>query len=884
MKRSITLYINDRRVDLEDDTFVVFNYALEKLNNPTIQKNSWSNEINLPRTPENNKLFGDAFRVDRRVGEGGTGVGSDFNPSKKTPFAIYNEANEIVVSGYCKLNSVTPTAYKVGLYGGLGDFIYNLAYDSEGNKRTLASLDYWTGGENELDFDITKDAVKDAWARLEGDSSKSALWDIINFAPCYNGLPDNFQSDKALAVPSDVGLLSSSGEYTTSNGKTLITLDDRVDEWAAKDLRSYLQRPVLKMWKLLSAIADPNNNGGWNVDLTDIDTTTKFPYKEVWITRPLLPGLGTYNQQSGGITITPSSRGTTSNAWLMTYTLADVPANTLVSFRATFSLTATLTSSQSVDRMWTRWYANNGTGSAVTFTQAVGYDSSDNVCCVSKVNVGYIFPQIEYSEVASMCGYTPVTIGTEGAEYVGGGAGTFFNGSGTSYTGEMNLAVSLEGRNISYVKILVTRYTLIVDTWNHSKKSSASGLTLHTTGSYLNGTAVAESGCSLANVSATATISGESTLRSGSHITKGYLLNTEKTPADYLLAICKTFGLYILADSQTKNVQILRRNTLFQDQTIDLTGRVDTSTEITPLAFDAKWYDFSPESVGGKFEKEYQQVEGVKYGIQRVDTGYDFDANTKNLQDNLFKGCAAVCDHNQFWNYIIQSNVFKPSPFLWSGNKQTLWHDGESKDIDISQPSASATITYYDQTSPGYDPMSRPEFRDNKNNPVDGSDVLLFFNFSVNYKHFNITDDTSDMDAIADGPCWIFAPNNDGVDIPQFTRYSWRGQNIERMLSFGYPRQVDIPRANFGGAYSLYESCWQSYMRDRLSVHGKVLKCKVDLSGLKVGQDLLRKFWWYQGSLWVLNSINNYSLTTFDLADCEFIQIQNKTNYTNGQV
>ena len=58
----------------------------------------------------------------------------------------------------------------------------------------------------------------------------------------------------------------------------------------------------------------------------------------------------------------------------------------------------------------------------------------------------------------------------------------------------------------------------------------------------------------------------------------------------------------------------------------------------------------------------------------------------------------------------------------------------------------------------------------------------------------------------------------------------------------------------------------------------------MDLRGLQVGPELLRRFFWWDGALWVLNKIDNYSLTTWDLAQCEFIQVRDTDNYTIGQL
>ena len=96
MRRKISLYIADRLVDLDDQSLILFNYTMEDLLNPTIVKNSYSHQITIKGTPNNNRLFGDIFRLDRVVTYNGGTLGTDFNPSQKTPFVIYNEMNEIL--------------------------------------------------------------------------------------------------------------------------------------------------------------------------------------------------------------------------------------------------------------------------------------------------------------------------------------------------------------------------------------------------------------------------------------------------------------------------------------------------------------------------------------------------------------------------------------------------------------------------------------------------------------------------------------------------------------------------------------------------------------------------------------------------------------------
>ena len=54
----------------------------------------------------------------------------------------------------------------------------------------------------------------------------------------------------------------------------------------------------------------------------------------------------------------------------------------------------------------------------------------------------------------------------------------------------------------------------------------------------------------------------------------------------------------------------------------------------------------------------------------------------------------------------------------------------------------------------------------------------------------------------------------------------------------------------------------------------------VDLRGMQVWNDLLRRFYAFDGAVWSLNRITDYSLTTFGPTKCEFVKVQDITNYT----
>lgn len=913
MRRKITLYIGNQLVDLDDQSFILFNYQMDDLSNPAIVKNSFSQQITLKGTPANNKVFGEYFKLDRRFANSGGDTGVDFNASRKTPFVIYNEMSEILESGYVKLDSISRKGadiqYKVTLYGGLGSFFYALSYDENGNKRTLADLDY-LGTDNpttELDFSITKDAVKDAWKRLQGDTSVSPIWDIINFAPAYNGIPEgNFSPDKGLVDPAEVGLqttIQSEGvNYTTKGGYALVNLAQAQDEWAVKDLRSYLQRPVFSMKAFWEAISNPANNGGYEVDASVVMSRREMGrYNELWMTLPLLSSIGTIKQATGDLSLTMSSTATPGNEIGRYDVVGSVPSGTKVTANINCKMRFNLPSSgdaynvlfNSVSR---RIGSNTETRSSIVFLQAVAYGSDNSIVGGSKIKVFGVTSATP--GIASACGFVPVW----SADYEGFGTGNEFNKvSAGVFEYPEEIGFSVEAQDVAYYKIHASMYSMVTTsggsgtrvTYSGDGTTSAPDMWVDFITKIVPNSTFIIQGATANSV----TYTTSETLRSGAVITKAMLLSTSKTPADYLLSFCKVFGLYCTYDVATRKITILKRNDLFQDDTIDLSKRVDVSKgiNIQPLVFNAKWYDFLLEGVGGAFYEEYENVEGIPYGIQRVNTGYDFNAEAVNLMDSVvFKNACTTLARSRYFNYIFNGQTFQPSPFLDKGNTYTLWSlTGETLETDISCPPDSATIEYYN-SNPDYkgydmDEGRKLELRTADNKPVDGADILVFFAGVGYYDYFKLTDDVPAMGVANEGvPCWLLGAGPGGLSgslaVPSFQRYSpGTSRYIDDSLDFGYPKQLDIPRIHLMEGITLYERFWKKYLSDRYDVNTKVMTCRVDFSGMQVNQELLRKFYWYENTLWVLNKITNYSLTTYDPVECEFVQVQDKNNYLTGQ-
>lgn len=677
MRRNISLYIGGNLVELDNEELVLFNYTQEDLDNPTIVKNSYSQQLTLKGTPRNNKVFTDSFRLDKDVKFG-------YNPRVKVDFAIYNEMNEILESGYAKLDNISSmrgiVEYKVSLYGGLGSFLYQLSFNEDGDKLTLADLNYLglQNHETELDFTINGGYVKNSWDELESDRPRPK-YGVLNFAPCYNGIPEGFDADKAI--------------YDFANGFYPVTgihkasLARKFTEREMKDMRSYLQRPILKVSAIIRGIKNFAHSKGWSFEYDASLLTDNDYLARTWMTLPIVN------------------------------------------------------------------VANEETG-----------------------------------------------------------------------------------------------------------------------------------------------------MRSGETITKYDLMKGTDTPANYLLGLCKTFGLKLLCNDNDKVIRLMTRDSYFIDETLDISDRIDLSTErnIDPLVIKSKWYQMDSED-SGEFAKTYQETYGRPYGSQRINTGYEFNTETKKITEKIvFKGGVqsqetSVHYRDCFVTAVGNPDMYTiPSPFLEGGTYEYQipgTDDVESYDLILDFFQFHWDWWQTRDYMKGYDINDFVQLHQADNKSTDGANVLIFFDRMIDAPDgFHLSDDVAEL--MGETPCWNLTSQNSTplTQIPHFSRFLMVRNPMVTMspiinsLDWGESKQLDIPYAEYDeGGIGVYHSCWKNYLTDRYDENTKVVTLKVNLHGMQVGNEMLRKFYWFDNSIWVLNKIKNYSLTTYDSVECEFIQVQDKNRYLNGQ-
>ena len=862
MRNKVQLYIGGKRADLDDGSFILFTYTAEELMNPTIVRNSFSRQITLKGTPTNDEIFGHIYRNDRLTEYGGGATGPDFDPTRKTPFTIYNEMGEILEDGYLKLNKVVRKGrtkeYAVTLYGGLGSFLYGLSYKADGEKMTIADLDF---GET-LDFTIDRDAVSDAWARLGGDTSKPAKWDVVNFIPAYTGLPSSpFDANKAIAEASLVGLPETDGEFSTRDGWCLATLADKVTGDEAKDVRSYLQKPAVKVSALINAICDPANNGGYTVNLdAEFFTASNHYWNDTWLTLPMLNDLNIDvsstvgdDNFNGGTHVIPGG----GNLYIL--------YNIWVDFAMVGSGGGDDYQLYCEDDWAAGMQGDDTPGFYQNYLEweVIAYDSNNAI--IKKFYYRVSSQQTPANQVQM----------DDTFDYISAGY-TFMKGGNV-----WKPNITIQEYGVAKVSVNMSIKSL---SWGHLRAGADPNLMWPTNSYDYNDGVYFDCYAELQGSFIKYQLVSSSTVRTGAAITQAALLGGSNTPADYLLSFCKTFGLQIVPRKAEKVVDIIMRKNFYTGTVVDIGGRIDRGKEIgkDPFAFDARWYLFGNDAKGN-YAEYFANKYGRPYGQFRVNTGYSFDATDKRITDGIVFGNACeVMETSKYFCTLTEDGLNIPSVFL-GGGKYALFKGGESKEYDIQYP-LKAALVWENSSYPMHDFSSKMQFHGSENAHLDERDTLVFFKGmqSVASRHLILSDDTRIMLSLnGNTPCWMLGNSAwELSQMPRFGRYVESSGTIVKSLDWGDPAELLVPGLNVGAGSNLFEQFWEKYIGDRYDDDSAVVTAWVDLRGMQVGNDLLRRFYAFDGAVWSLNRITDYSLTTFGPTKCEFVKVQDITNYT----
>lgn len=923
MRQEIRLFIEGREVEFSAPPQILFTYTQNELTNPSVIRNSYTKTLTIEGTPNNNNIFGHIWDLSRLQSYGtGDFVQTQFDPAKKADFTLYYNG-EIYESGFVKLDTVRRTGHKIEmdltLYGGLGGLFFDLQYDAEGNKLKLSDLVYTEGGDDaEFDMVISKETLAEAWDNIYSNSGK---WSSINFAPMSEGDPDNFDLDRCVVNFKNAavfsGVTSDGTEYLPKNGYGLGTLPDKLDMWATRDIRSYLVRPVLRVRALFEAIRRYAAVKGYVLTLDPDFFNYDNPYYDGgWITLPLLSEMKLNGvSEETKSEVTPTADYTiTYNGWYDTiYRVnGELPLGTAsVDLNMDFVVSG---STSVTGDLFTSALIGGNKNYAAFAVQLCAYEgatpnstlitASTSYFLTSKLGNGdYLKPE--------QTAWRPVGTGefkNSFGKWISTGSGTWKWSEPLSFHMDMQSNVGCLGLRINALANLesVTTYSgkqAQSYGYRRGKAYTATALTASnntntTTLKHFRDTVLSEASLDTYTKSGTAGFSG-------ARIGKKIMLSLEGTPCDYLLSFCKMFNLFFLKEPDNKEVQILMRGNFYQTgETINVNDKIDrgNTLKIKPVPYESMWYNLSQEQAEGEFSQQYFNTYGTKYGTQRINTGYEFDVEEKKILDkSVFRSCVEGTGKSRY--YVAPEN-FQPSgempAYVLQGFKYQLYNGDTVYEVDMGihnreyQPLDSEVY---------YDLFPKPQFRDGDRKAVDGKNVLVFFNgyqdcmntHGVRIPYW-ITDDLGGaMGTLNDQKaCWIYTEDEYDMagkriaiktySLPKFQRniYGWNGA-ISRSWDFGAPRQLFTDNTFWVSEAGIYHSFWRDYLKDFYSTDTRVVDAQM-LIEQRPNPDFLRKFYWFDNSLWRLNKIDEWDVSSHGTTAVQFVRVNDLENYTSKPV
>ena len=976
MKQEIQLFIGGEEVEFSKDPQILFNYKITDATNPTAIKNTYSKSIVLEGTEKNNSIFGNIWNLERMQYYGYDG-GAGFNPIKKTPFELYVNG-ELVESGYVKLDNVSKkngnTSYSLTLYGGLGSLFFSLSYnDGEGDKKkTLADLRYGGDANLDLSFKINKETVFDAWHTLTGDPDAvykesevnrptnylyDEKWETINFMPAYEGIPEDFSPEKVLINTNDNAFFQTDvNGYKPVNGFLLGEASEDLTMNQTKDLRSYLQRPVIRMKSIIDACCDPVNNGGWELKLDDRFFNWTNPYYvDTWLT------LGTIRDNLEGgekETVTTATLTKEESVKGVDYYRINTNTDTLSEYtniRFNFSLKFAPSASTTKSNLYLNYkYKGDTNGLSGERTKYYHFESAYLVQLVAYDSAGVVVAEsdTQYLYSGSDAGFSPIYgyfrekwekdgIPARGLNYRDGHftkIGNAYFWSETNKDGEATAINFKLPSNVSfnYLKLKVMNPYRInykqkrgLSTIKSSNSGNNQGYLwsnpyVHYDGNKTLNEAIAAggkvNGTFNVGISDVTMISQDyESLFSDTQVNVTDILSTKNTPAEYLTGYAKMFGLYFWRDPAERAsdpqkypkgvIHLMDRSTFYDEENIvDLSNYIDRSQEIkiTPQMPTKKWLRFELEQAESEAAEEYSKTYGEVYGSKRVDTNFNFNTETEDLIDTIpYRAGIDVLEVDKYFNKWVSDEV--PS-YVYNGFKYSLFkvngNDLDSTEVEVPVEKYNflpININNWENT----DSFAKVQLHSAENEPVEGENILVFYNGTSYYEEQNnkywLTDDIQEMVTLNEGePCYILTHTEDTVPtyslngqvgaqkiayaftyLPKFQTniIGYRGM-ITHSLSMGEPRTTYVRDTFVNRDMSIYGKCWRKFMTDLYDVNNRKLTCSVRFPERPNGM-MLRRFYWFDNAIWRLNTVTDWNISSYSPTKCEFVKVMDTDNYRN---
>lgn len=864
------LFLNNEEVELDNQVDFTINKAFEDITDPTTIINEWSKTVNIPFTNRNNQLFGSIFSIDRQILTGGSHpTGIYFDPTKKADFKLlYN--NSLIMSGYCKLTTVTiknsGSYYNINLFGQLGNIFHELQQlsfnpdltDPSNVKYTIGKFKgYDDAGfpiyEPYINEFINKDLVYKSWTTepCHFNLKDADWWDIIGFACCNQGYNPDFDSSIIQTATNENKSASDllTQHYVDEGITPQVTVDATIGDGLLPrqygEYRSYYQTPYIyvnKMFQMLQAKCK---------ELTDyevvLDPTWFNPQNPYYSQLVMLlnnfsaaqaqTGHATnlYRAYAGGAAWVNTTRTNpseddyvfnyiTDQQFKMLWNDGDLllAKDPVIGGMNLHIAPDTFNMQFDIQSWYTQCRLNPNTALKVDLFLYGG-------------NKEIVFPMYfikDKSSTLTNSNYTEVT--TDLFTIEGTYANYYVDVPALDFVIPQDFLDALTPDNWTFQ--LGVRWSW--ETQTHRALAFRDG---NWTNQYLT-TWVAFNVTQATNWSWSANLTFTG-VRSNTPLTLQQFWDEKTTFFDCILNYCKTYGILFKVDEVNKQLHLLHRTTYFKDYTIeDWSDKLDRTQDfiISPITFDTKYVSFNYDSNNTDFNETYLKKYGVNYGGLKLKTLYEFN----NDNTDLFKGLktSLVSAYTVLpWNKMLEADI-------------TYYQTGE-------------TMPYFE----------------NDKQPTDTFGCFYFYkglhDFDFELGKVRITDDTNfqithqTYSYLQDG-----AASDKEIEVTTYPYLDiFYGDNL---CLFNNPSESYDINQEYNDKDSIYLNFWKDWMDEQYNVQNKKISCYLNIHPIDYLKFDFKHFIMIENQLYLLNKIEDYDITNPETTKCELIGIQSTDAYT----
>lgn len=862
MKCEIYLYEKGRskkwKLDIPENIQLNITYSFSSLTSPTTIADNYSKTITLPGTANNNKIFGYIYKFEREITNAYDILGFNYNPSKRVSYDLV--VNDMLYqTGWMKLNKITQQLgdikYDITLYGDISNFLYKLSNGDvdDAENKLLYSLSF----PNNLSHQISKDTLK---SFIDNSNSLSG-W--MTYIRANNGLYDEFESSKHLTK-------DASGNYVVTD-----ILDGlEFDELQKRECRSYYQRPALSVKGIFDRIKHDETEFQLNLDESFFKDSNPY-YSKSYMTLPLL---STYNNEA-----TFDGSIAQANIPINTNTVLNISSDTSIVYNNYVNadyLDGNKQISVEFEVSFDVKLPNEPTdfkyGYSMFFdsdyhpTLKVYYKTRNNryelepfneICETlnpQKAPEKYMYGAAMFMPAYTNQGYSRFTY-----------LGTYYpNFYGKKDAIPVKFSIDLLKYNIvdedGQIEVHITfpsKVAAKAGSVAHYTDATFSNVKIWPikqpdgTSNDLNEFYPASAGF----IGKSLSVNIEQTLRSGYEVNKDLLLDGETTQSQFLIDYCKLFGLIFDTDKKG-NLSLKTRNKYFEDyEILDWSNKLDYNQpiETNPLSFDTRYLTFNYGNSSGKYEELHYNKYGINYGELKINTGYQFNNDSKSIFEGIFNNTVMSKETDRF---LIDGALLV------------------ERNSDIVVPA------YFSRGE-----VNREAINTRFNLLFDNG--LVSLNGNDNYY---ITDDSSYMLNEDNGGgeyCWLDCTKVTDLNITtsmnyyrQFSTLYNEGnticsfdirrprENYANWNSVSYPNNVDI-----------YSQFWQNYLNEIYNVNTKEISAYFKLSFSDMNAFSFKNFIVIGDTLFHPIKIENYNPLANSTTKVTLVKVNDINNYIAGQ-